>query len=196
MKDFNLLLFSRETFIKFQEIQGISSQRQQEIIKLYLENSEITAKLSKSQGMLSETSTKLSNALEKIVYYEKELNSAISNYQSHVENIEKAIQLESKFTSIKEKDTFKDIQVSQDQVISRLQQESELSSLTLQQISAEIVELDGKIKIFNSKASRLERELLSKGLDLMKSENKFEDFRVKVEENTKFDLSRLKNMES
>ena len=182
-------------FEKYQNLNLLLSSKTEEISKLSSDNSDLSIKISKISTQITKSESTLQTLKEKQVFYQDQIDQSLSYHQSHLKTLQTTLQSQSSINILKEKSELNTIQTSQDTLISKLQTESEQSSLKIQQISAEIGELEGKIEVYSGKISRLERDLYAKGAELMRNENRFEEFRGKVEENVKNDLERIKNSE-
>jgi predicted RNase H-like nuclease (RuvC/YqgF family) len=182
-------------FEKYQNLNHLLSSKTKSISKLSSENSDLSIKISKISTQITKSESILQSLKDKQAFYQEQIDQSQSSHQSHLKTLQTTLQSQSSINILKEKSELNIIQTSQDTLISKLQIETEQSSLKIQQISAEIIELEGKIEVYSGKISRLERDLYAKGAELIRNENKFEEFRGKVEESVKNDLERIKNSE-
>lgn len=190
-----LFVFSKDLSDKYNALKSTFEEKQVELFKSQEQNSDLVAKLGKAQAEIGDFQIKSEQIGDKIEKLNKELEDNKFTYTYHLENFKKTMQIDEIASIGKENGAYSEIQSSQDMIILNLQAQSEDQTLTLEQISVENQELSGKISLLQSSIYRLERDLSTKSAELLKSENKFEDFRNAIEQNTKEDLEKLRKSE-
>ena len=188
-------VFSRELADKYNSLKRDISEKDQTLYKIQQENSILLGKLANSKAELDDSQAKLEQTEEKIAKTESGIESLKDSYSSHVENLKSAMQSNVIESISKEKCNFQEIQESQDYVISGLQAQSEHLALKIEQISVENSGYQAKTTILLNNINRLERELSAKSNQLIQSEESYEEFRSSVEENTKKEISNLREAE-
>lgn len=190
-----LFVFSKDWSEKFNSLKLMFEGKQRELYKSQEENSDFIGRLGKAQAEIEDFELKSAQIASRIQKLQKELEDNKFLYNSHLENFKKTIQIEEIASIAKENGAYTEIQNSQDSIILSLQSQSESKALSLEQISVENQELETKLNLLQSNIFRLERDLTTKTSELVKSENKFEEFRTAIEQNTKSDLEKLRTTE-
>ena len=188
-------LLSKELADRYNTLKVEIENKDRALNIIQQENSMLLGKLANSIGENDEHNAKLAQIQEKINKAENELKDSTNSYNLHVENLKSAMQSTVIDSISKERTNFKAIQESQDLVISSLQLQSEQLALKLEQISVENSEHQAKINIFLNNINRLERDLSAKSNQLLHSEGQYEEFRSRVEEDTRREIQNLREAE-
>lgn len=190
-----LFTLSKDLADKYNQLQEQISIKELAIHNLQQENSLLLGKIATTLAQKDDLFMKISQTQERIDRAMYELENMKELHKDHVEVIKISLQNLSIDSIEKEKENLDNIQKSQDMVIGSLQRQAEELALRIEQISVENSGINAKIDMFENTIGRFERDLRAKDTQLINSENKYEEFRFSVEENTELEISSLRELE-
>ena len=148
---------------------------------LQVENAELLGKLESSKAEYSSLKGSLKNEKDLRIIAENELEKLKLEHISRIDIIEQALSQEEQNSRHKEIENFREIQKSQNLLISQLQAQNSEQALRIEQLNTDNSNLENSLNIEKSTIQNMQSELQARGAQLVSSEAFFEDFRRKIE---------------
>lgn len=168
-------------------------QAHDNINNLVSENALLLGKLENSKAEYQNLMNTYQNEQNYRLIAENELSRLKIDHSNRIEIIEKAITHEEKQSRQKEIENFRQIQESQNILISQLQTQNSEQALRIEQLGTSLSNALNTLNASKNTIENLEQELKSRNTQLLDSESNFDEFRNKIELENNGQLSSIRS---
>lgn len=179
----------------YNEVKLQLDRREEELRTLQLENAKLTGQLDSKTAQLQQTQDRLKYSSDKAEQLQYDIDKLRKDQADRLEQIKSTLQQEEEKTRTRQIEEFRQIQQSQDSVITELQIRLADQAALIEQLSVEKSQLNSQIRYMNNTLDRVGNELEIRSEQLKSAEGKFEEFRKQVEIDNASEIQALKSNE-
>jgi chromosome segregation ATPase len=179
----------------YNEVKLQLDRREEELRTLQLENAKLTGQLDSKTAQLQQTQDRFKYSSDKAEQLQYDIEKLRKDQAARLEQIKNTLQEEEEKTRTRQLEEFRQIQQSQDSVITELQIRLADQAALLEQLSVEKSQLNSQIRYLNNTLDRVSNELEIRSEQLKSADGKFEEYRKQVEIDNGNEIQALKNNE-